>query len=159
MATKRRWQRLFAFGVLFVLLFAACVADWVYGLSPKSHTNLTFEQYTARYDRLAIPSTASDISLYAHGARGEEQVIMITFTVPDEKTFVDWARSEWEKCPSGFSEYWVVHFEGNHMARGRGGDHFGAGKCARVLKYYTTTVYDKNTNRVCIHRIRDDGGD
>lgn len=138
----------------FLVLLAAFV-DCVYGLSLRErHTHLTYDQYTARYGRLAIPPTASDISLYVQGSWVEEREILISFTVPDEKTFVDWVTPLWGQPSDSSREESVVAFEGDRLCLVTLRHHLRAGHCFRAPPYCSSALYDRTSRRVYIHRTR-----
>jgi hypothetical protein len=119
-------------------------------------TALTHDQYTARYDGVALPPTASDISLYVHKAWGDEEIV-ISFTVPDEKTFVDWATANYEEPQPGraFTTQ-VKTFDGGQLHTEEIAECSSAYRGCRADKYLASVTYDKKTRRVYVHTATHD---
>lgn len=153
MAPKhRRWA---------VALFALLAAVYVLGgpWARIRRTNLTHEQYAARFDGVTLPPTASDISLYVHKAWGDEDVV-ISFTVPDEQTFIDWATRHVAKPEA--SEATKAHantFDGGQLHLQEIGEHLRAHDGHRGSKYCTFACYDKITCRVYFHKYTNPSND
>jgi hypothetical protein len=131
------------------------VTTFVYVMfGPWEHirgVNLNRDEYLARYPKLPLPESALNISIYTEKAWGNEEVV-ISFTVADEQTFLDWVKNyPVRPSPSDHSE--VVTFDGGQLHREKIGPcliAFGGGRGSR---YEESAVYDRNTRHVYFHQI------
>jgi len=137
------WLCLLTAGVL----LGSAAAGWgFFGPRERTGTNLTRDQYATLPDGLAIPPTASDISLYTRKAWGEEMIV-ISFTVPDEQTFVDWVTPRWGS-PSGVGFVRVRTFDGGQLGLREPREHLSVVDGRRGQTHFTLVVFDRQTRRV-----------
>ncbi len=138
---RRRWVIAVALVALGVAVYAGC-GPW----DRVRRTGLARDEFTARYDGLTLPPTATDVSVYVQNGWGDEHVV-IAFTVPDEPTFVDWV-TPLLGPPAFFNQGTVLEFDGDRLYAKKLSVCLSALRGDRETEYITYAVYELPTRRV-----------
>lgn len=116
--------------------------------SPRLYTGSSFglEAFGELYREPDLPPTATDISFYHREAWGNKHLV-ITFTVPDEATFVDWATPIWGP-PRAEGTVHVETWEGGQWRVVEPQAHLTVTDCRRGETRCTVVVFDRQGRRV-----------